>query len=208
MNGKDKERQKRLNAESAGEQNFPVVTIWLMLLSGVAIAAWMGLPQAEGWVRPVPETIAAKEKLLTLIVASMTLSSLLLTANDPASFRKGFPFIVTGFVAWAAAFTTVPALDLKMAAFMLLTATPLLIAFCGPRMPRISVKAMPLYLLIGGLAMLALFLVLAYSPVGLIMLAFLGFAVTEVFLALLGLSGVIVTIFAITWGAARLRGGG
>lgn len=199
-------KQKPRKVKAAEEQNFPVKTIWLMLVSGVVIAAWIAFPQVEWWGRPSPEIIAVRDKLLTLIVASMTLASLLLTANDAANIRRGFPLIVTGLVAWGAAFTTVPDPNLGVAFFMLWATTPLFIAFAGPRMPRIPSKAVPLCLLVAGLAMVVSSFVLANTKAGLVMLALIDFAASELVIAILGVSGLGIIIFALTWGAARLLG--
>lgn len=206
MSNKSKKKQKPRKVKAAEEQNLPVKTTWLMLASGVVIAAWIAFPQVEWWLRPSPEIVAVKDKLLTLIVASMTLSSLLLTGTDAVNIRRGFPFIITGLVAWAAAFTTVPDRNLGVAVFMILATTPLFITFFGPRMPRISSKAVPFYLLIVGLVIVALSFVLANTKAGLVMLALLGFTAAEFIIVVLGVFGSSIIIFAFAWGAARVRG--
>lgn len=202
MSRKSKKGRTSRKVKTAGEQNLSVATIWLMLVIGMVIAAWLGFPQLEWWGSPSREIIAAKDKLLALLVASMTLSSLLLTAND----QRGFPFIVTGFVALGAAIATVLDDNPWVAAVMVWATTPLFIAIAGPIITRIPGKAVPLYLLIAGVVMVALSFVLANTKAGLVMSALIGFAASEFVIAVLGVSGLGIILFALPWGAARFHG--
>lgn len=212
MSGKDKKRQKSLKAESAGEQNVPKKTIWVMLLSGVLLAVLLGFVPEEWWLEPDSPIKQATVPLLTLVSASMALSTLLLTTNYLDNIHKVWAYVITGLVAWGAVFSAVPESSqitpksgAVVALFMLLATTPLFIALIGPRRPRIPFKALPLYLLIGGLAMLALSLVLATTRAGLV-LALLGITASESVIALLSVSGIVLALFAFLWGAAKAHG--
>lgn len=215
MSGKDKKRQKSLKAEAAeeqGEQNVPKKTIWGMLLSGVLLATLLGFVPEEWWLEPDSPIKQATVPLLTLVSASMALSTVLLTTNYLDNKHKVWAYVITGLVAWGAVFSAVPESSqitpksgAVVALFMLLATTPLFIALIGPRRPRIPFKALPLYLLIGGLAMLALSLVLATTRAGLV-LVLLGITMAEVVIALLGVSGIVLALFAFLWGSAKARG--
>lgn len=218
MSGKDKKRQKRLKAEAAeeqGEQNVPKKTIWAMLLSGILLAALLGFVPEEWWLEADSPIKQAKVPLLTLVSASMAFATLLLTTNYFDNKHKVWAYAITGLVAWGAVFRSVHESSqttpdsglsgLIVALFMLLATTPLFIALIGPRRPRIPVKALPLYLLIVGLAMLVLAMVLATTRAGLV-LVLLGITTAEVVIVLLGVSGIVLVLFALLWGIARAHG--
>ena len=215
MSSKDKKRQKSLKVEAAGEQgeqNVPKKTIWAMLLSGILIAALLGFVPEEWWLEPDSPIKQATAPLLALVSASMALATVLLTTNYSDNKHKVWAYVITGLVAWGAVFSavpdsipTTPHAGIIVALFMLLATTPLFIVLIGPRRPRIPVKALPLYILICGVAMVALSLVLATTRAGLV-LVFLGITAAEVVIALLAVSGIVLALFAFLWGAAKARG--
>lgn len=214
MNGKDEKQQKRLKAEPAGdqgEQNVPQKTIWAMLLSGILLVALLGFVPEEWWLEPDSPIKQAKVPLLALVSASMAFATVLLTTNYLDNKHKVLAYFITGLVAWGAAFRAVPE-DSRttpesgaiVALYMLLAATPLFIALIGPRMPRLPAEAVLRYLLLGGLAMLALSLVLETTRARLV-LGFLGITAPEVVIALLGVSGFcIVFLISLFIGARQV----
>ncbi len=209
MNSKDEKREKRLNAESAGDAKFPVVTTWVMLVSGVLLAFLLGFVPEEWWLDADSPIKEAKGPLLALVSASMAFATVLLTTNYLDNHHKGGAYIMTGLVAWIAVFSPViryPDPDLIFALFTLLAMTPLFIAFIGPRMSRIPGKKVPFYLLIGGVAMVALSLVLATTRAGLA-LALLGITAPESVIALLSIAGVVLlALSALLWWLASRAG--
>ena len=212
MNDKDEKRAKRLNAESAGEPKFPVVTTWVMLVSGVLLAVLLGIVPEKLWLDADSPIKGAKGPLLALVSASMAFATVLLTTNYFDNRHKVLASVITGLVAWFAVFSpvlepipTAPYDGLIFALFLLLAMTPLFIAFIGPWNPRISVKGAPRYLLIGGVAMVALSLVLATTRAGLA-LAPLGITAPESVIALLGVSGMVLVLLVSLWRAAKPSG--
>ena len=215
MNGKDKERQKPLNSESAGEQgeqNVPKKTIWVMLLSGILLVALLGFVPEEWWLEKDSPIKQATVPLLTLVSASMALATVLLTTDYLGNKHRVGAYVITGLVAWVAAFNPVPESiptapydGLIFALFMLLAMTPLFIAFIGPQMTSLPVKGAPRYLLIGGVAMVALSLVLATTRAGLV-LETLEINAPESVIALLGVSGMVLVLVVSLWRAAKPHG--
>ena len=215
MNGKDEKRENRLNAESAGEPKFPVVTTWAMLVSGVLLAVLLGFVPEDCWLKANSPIKGATGPLLALVSASMAFATVLLTTNYLDDKHKVWAYLITGLVAWGAVFRSVhessqttpdPGLSgLIVALFTLLAMTPLFIAFIGPWRPRTSVKGAQLYLLIGGLAMVALSLVLETTRAGLA-LALLGITAPESVNALLGVSGMGLILSVSVWRAAKPSG--
>ena len=212
MNGKDKKPQNPLKAESAGEQNFPVVTTWAMLVSGILLVALLGFVHEDWWLRLDSPIKEAKGPLLALVSASVAMATVLLTTNYQDNKHRIWAYLITGLVAWVAVFSTVPESipvasydGLVVALFMLLAMTPLFIAFIGPWNPKIPVKGVPLYLLIGGVAMVALSLVLATTRAGLA-LESLGITAPESVIALLGVSGMVLVLVVSLWRAAKPSG--
>ena len=215
MNDKDEKRAKRLNAETAGEPKFPVVTTWVMLVSGILLVALLGFVPEDWWLRQDSPIKEAKGPLLALVSASMAFATVLLTTNYLENPHRVWAYLITGLVAWGAVFSPVlkssqTASDsglsgLIVALFTLLVMTPLFIAFIGPWNPRIPVKGAPRYLLIGGVAMVALSLVLATTRAGLA-LAPLGITAPESVIALLGVSGMVLVLFVALWRAAKPSG--
>ena len=219
MSGKDKKRQKRLKAEAAGEQgrqNVPKKTIWVMLLVGILLAALLGFVPEEWWLRSDSPIKQAKVPLLTLVSASMAFATVLLTTNYFDNKHKVWAYAITGLVAWGAVFRSVHESSqttpdsspsgLIVALFMLLATTPLFIALIGQMRLRIPVKALPFYPFIGGVAMVALSFVLATTRAGLIMYALWGATTSDVVIALLGVSGIVLVLFALLWGIAKAHG--
>ena len=212
MNGKDKKPQKPLKAESAGKPKIPAATTWAMLVSGVLLAVLLGIVPEEWWLGEDSPIKEATVPLLTLVSASMVLATVLLTTNYFDNRHKVWAYLITGLVAWVAVFSTIPEsipttpdAGPIFALFMLLAMTPLFIAFIGPRMTGIPVKGVPFYLLIGGVAMVALSLVLATTRAGLV-LSPLGNTASESVIALLSVSGIVLALFALLWGIAKARG--
>ena len=208
MNGKDEKREKCLNAESAGEPKFPVVTTWVMLVSGILLAVLLGIVPEKLWLEEHSPIKGATVPLLALVSASMAFATVLLTTNYFDNWHKVLASFITGLVAWFAAFRPFlmpPDPDPIFALFTLLAMTPLFIAFIGPRMSRPPVKGVPLYLLIGGVAMAALSIVLETTRAGLV-LALLGITAPESVIALLGLPGIVLVLFTLLWGIAKSRG--
>lgn len=208
MNGKDEKREKCLNAESAGEAKFPVVTTWAMLVSGVLLAVLLGFVPEKLWLEADSPIKGATGPLLALVSASMALATVLLTTNYFDNWHKVLASVITGLVAWFAVFSPFlrpPDPDPISALFTLLAMTPLLIAFIGPRMSRSPVKGVPLYLLIGGVVIVSLSLVLETTRAGLV-LALLGITAPESVNALLAVSGMVLVLFAALWLSAKSRG--
>ena len=212
MNGKDEKREKPLKSESAGEPKIPAVTTWTMLISGALFAVLLGIVPAEWWLEENSPIKQATAPLLALVSASMVLATVLLTTNYFDNRHKVWAYLITGLVAWVAVFSTIPEsipttpdAGSIFALFMLVAMTPLFIAFIGPRMARPPVKGVPLYLLIGGVAMAALSIVLETTRAGLV-LALLGITAPESVNALLSVSGIVLALFALLWGIAKSRG--
>ena len=212
MNGKDEKREKRLNAESAGEPKFPVVTTWAMLVSGILLVALLGFVPEDWWLRQDSPIKQTKVPLLTLVSASMAFATMLLTTNYLDNKHKVGAYVITSLVAWIAVFSpvlesipTVPYDGLIFMLFMLLAMTPLFIAAIGPRMSMTPVKGAPFYLLIGGVAMVALALVLETTRAGLV-LALLGITAPESVIALLGLPGIVLVLLVSLWLSAKSGG--
>lgn len=212
MSGKDEKREKPRKSETAGDQNVPKITIWAMLVSGILLVVLLRIVREECWLESDSPIKGATDPLLALVIASMAFATVLLTTNYFDNWHKVLASVITGLVAWFAAFSPViesiptDSYDgLIFALFLLLAMTPLFIAFIGPWNPRIPVKGAPRYLLIGGVAMVALALVLETTRAGLA-LALLGITAPESVIALLGVSGMVLVLLVSLWRAAKPSG--
>ena len=133
--------EEQQQSGSQAGQNLPRVSLALMLLSGLLLAACLFIlplfiPTDGKWWFPVASD---REKLLALVFAGMVLANSLLKNHDLDSFDKEFSTIVIALMAWLAVFIT-NVIDstgnLGSSAFTLLAVIPVLVAVVGPWLSR------------------------------------------------------------------------
>ena len=220
MSPKNKNRQKPSPTHNPGvNQHFDKKkTAIFVITAGVSLALWFAFAPESWWQPGNDEISAAKHSMIGLVAASMTLSTLMLTSNNSENIYKAALYLTTGGVAWLAAFFALEAKTLKVAFWMSLCLLPLAIAASGIYVPKPTKNNAGAMFLFIGIAMVVMSFVLSDTNAGLIVLsvliAMLGefFGVELIvelvsfFIALIGISGIVLILVMLGYGWAKSLG--
>ena len=219
-----KNRQNRSSASQSGGFNPAKRTTVSMIAVGVALAIWLAFAPTEWWLGEGSQLIEVRYRLLVLVAASMTLATFLLTTPRSENSYKVIALASTGLVVWLAAFAPVLPADslsfgdpiadaivlLKIMGSMILSSSPLAIAFLGPHLSKLSRQNAPFWMLISGSVLLVFAFLLSGTRASLILVLILGVSFAELLVVFLGLAGFLIVLCSIFIGATKLvaNGGG